>query len=693
MLGDLAAWVEVERGRFILLLPVAMGAAILVYFALPTEPPLWLAPVLPGAAALALAAGWRWPLARFAAALALAAALGFARAEWRTAAAPPLLTVPYGAVPVTGRVTGIDLLPAGRRITLARAVLDGAPPAARLVRLRLRDEDTQPLNAGDIISVRAMLFRQDRPAYPGGWDFGRDAFFQRLGASGFSLTDVTVLTPARPGALAAALQNLRTRIAARILAVLPVDTGSVAVTLLTGFQQAMPPAERQNFVAAGLAHILAVAGLHVGIVMGLFFAATRFALAWSERISLRINSKAAAALVALAAGAGYAALTGAHLPILRSLAMASLVTLGVLAGRRAISLRGLALAASILLLATPEVIIGVSFQMSFSAVLALISGYAAAQPYFTALARRGAAPRLAGHVLALAFTSLLAGGASMPFAAYQFQQIQPYWILANLVAVPLTALWIMPLGLAALALMPFGLSAIALLPMGWGIAPIVWMTEKIAAWPGAMLRIPLVPPVAILLFTAGLLWLCLWRSRIRFAGLILMLAALPAYQAARPPDLLVSPDAKLIAAAQNGQVFLLRQKKASAYAVQQWAPVWGGKPFLAFGPDHPAPGAACDATGCRFTSPAGPVLVLFGPPPPDCAPAALAVSPEPLRGACDARGRVVIDRFTVWREGAIAAWITPRGILLRTDREVQGNRPWVPPWPDYFKEKPATTSR
>jgi competence protein ComEC len=693
MLGDVAAWVEAERGRFILLLPVALGAAILVYFALPTEPPLWLAPVLPGAAALALAVGWRWPVARFAAALALAAALGFARAEWRTAAEPPLLTVPYGAVPVSGRITGIDLLPQGRRITLAQAVLDGAPPAARLVRLRLRNDDRQALNAGDIISVEAMLFRQDRPAYPGGWDFGRDAFFQRLGASGFALTDVTVLTPAQPGALAGWLQNLRVRIAARILAVLPVPTGSVAVTLLTGFQQAMPPAERQNFVAAGLAHILAVAGLHVGIVMGLFFAATRFALAWSERISLRINSKAVAALAALAAGAGYAALTGAHLPILRSLAMASLVTLGVLAGRRAISLRGLALAASILLLATPEVIIGVSFQMSFSAVLALIAGYAAAQPMFTGLYQRGAVTRLAGHVLALAFTSLLAGGASMPFAAYQFQQIQPYWILANLVAVPLTALWIMPLGMAALALMPFGLSPLALVPMGWGIAPIVWLTERIAAWPGAMLRIEPVPTSAILFFTAGLIWLCLWRSRIRVAGIACMAAGLLAYAAARPPDLLVSPDAKLIAVAQNGQVFLLRQKKAPAYAVQQWAPVWGGAPFIPFGPSQPAPEAMCDATGCRFHSPAGPLLVLFGQPPPDCTPAAFAIASEPLHGACDASGRVVIDRFTVWREGAIAAWITPRGIRLRSDRDVQGDRPWVPPWPDYFKDGAAATSR
>jgi hypothetical protein len=120
--------------------------------------------------------------------------------------------------------------------------------------------------------------------------------------------------------------------------------------------------------------------------------------------------------------------------------------------------------------------------------------------------------------VAQAFTSLLAGGASMPYAAYQFQQIQPYWIPANLIAVPLTALWIMPWGLAALALMPLHLAVLALAPMGWGIAVIVWITARIATWPAAMLRIAPIPDAAILLVTAGLIWLCIWRSAARYAG-------------------------------------------------------------------------------------------------------------------------------------------------------------------------------
>jgi len=662
-----AKWVEAERGRFSLLLPVAMGAAILAYFALPTEPPLWLGLTCVALSLPAFIASSRHPYLHFAAALALAASLGFARAEWRTSAEPPLSTIPSGPIGISGTIARIDLLPGARRITLTDPSLDGAPPLGRAIRLHLRGTDSTPLTVGEGVSAYAMLFPPDRPAYPGGWDQGRQDFFAGLAASGFVLGDISVTTPAQPNAVAAWLQNLRAGIAVRILAVLPVSTGAIAVTLLTGDEQAIPTAEHNNFIAAGLAHILAVAGLHVGIVMGLFFGAARFLLSRHERLTLHLPVKPIAAAVALIAGAGYAALTGAHLPILRSLAMASLVTLGVIVGRRAISFRGLAIAAMVIMLATPEAVLGVSFQMSFSAVLALIAGFAAVQHAMTRFhASSSRAGSFAMHFVALAYTSLLAGGASMPFAAYQFQQIQPYWIPANLIAVPLTALWILPLGLLALALMPFGLQALALLPMARGIAIILWFTTRIATWPAAMLRIQPMPDLAILLIAAGLVWLCIWRSVPRFAGIVLMLAGLAVYAAARPPDVLASPDAKLIAIRAAPQIFLLSQGKPQAYTLEQWAPVWGGTALTL---------TQCTANTCRV----GAVLFAISPPPGGCGGAVLALSPEPLRGAC---GKTpVIDRLSTYQNGATAAWLTPHALALRTDREVQGVRPWVTPYP------------
>jgi competence protein ComEC len=369
----------------------------------------------------------------------------------------------------------------------------------------------------------------------------------------------------------------------------------------------------------------------------------------------------------LLAGAAYALLTGAHLPILRSLAMASLATLGVFVGRRVLSLRGLALAALVLMLATPETVLGTSFQMSFSAVAALISGYAAVQHFFTRFhASRSRLGNMVMHVIGLAYTSLLAGGASMPFAAYQFQQIQPYWIPANILAVPLTAFWIMPLGLLSLALMPLHAAALALIPMGWGIGLIVWVTAHIATWPGALLRIAPMPSAAILLIAAGLAWLCIWRSAPRLAGVPLMAAGVVLALLTRPPDALVSTDAKLIAMRSGTTVFLITQPRASHFTLEQWQNVWGDTPLT--------PGQ-CNGTACRL----GPILFTSTRPLAGCGDAALALSPVQLLEAC---GQMpVIDRLSTYRNGATAAWITPHGVVLRTDRQVQGNRPWVLPYP------------
>lgn len=674
----LAEWVEAEHGRFVLWLPVAMIAGILAYFSLNREPPLWLGLAATFLALTALALCWRNLALRFGLALLLCAAIGFARAELRTASEPPLTQIPYGAVIVIGKIASVDQLPSGQRINIRPASLNGAP-VARAIRIRLRNSDSAVLMPGEMVSLRALLFKPDRPAYPGAWDSGRDAFFSGLGASGFAIADVTVTAPARNNGLSLWLTGLRETIATRILAVLPTDTGSVAVTLLTGFQRQMPVQERQDFIAAGLAHLLAVAGLHVGIVMGLFFTASRYLLTRSERTALYLPNKAIASTIAWLAGAAYAALTGAHLPIVRSLAMASMVTLAVLTGRRAVSLRGLALAAMILMLLMPEAVIGVSFQMSFSAVLALIAGYAAVNSWLhRRFQKNQAGHQLAGHIAALFYTSLLAGAASMPFAAFQFQQIQPYWLLANMVAVPLTAVWVLPLGLLSLALMPLKLAALALIPMGWGIGIIVRLTQIIAAWPGAMLSIRPMGAPAILCFAFGLAWLCLWRSAPRLAGIACMLIGLTLYFASRAPDVLVSPDAKLIALSSPQTVLLLRQPKAASFTLAQWRPVWADRPFT------PLDTTQCANALCRPPTRFNNIVIALAPPSSGCPPAALIVSPLPLRVSCRYGQGIVIDRFTVWRNGAIAAWITGSHVTLLTDRQVQGSRPWVLPWPSQW---------
>ena len=116
-------------------------------------------------------------------------------------------------------------------------------------------------------------------------------------------------------------------------------------------------------------------------------------------------------------------------------------------------MRALGFAAMLLLMVNPALIFDVGFQMSFAAVLALLAGYEAARPVTAWFHGEGIGRRIALHVLQLFLTSLIAGAASLPYAAFHFGRVQFYFVLANLLAVPLTAFWVMPQGLLSLGLM------------------------------------------------------------------------------------------------------------------------------------------------------------------------------------------------------------------------------------------------
>lgn len=613
-------------------------------------------------------------MARAAGLAGLAAALGFLSGQAATWRALPIEPLPTRAVVLTGVVRGVDLLPDGRRVTLSavRLAPDG-PPLARLVRVRLHRFDMAAMGAGDRVRVRALVRPPSSPAFPGAWDLQRDAFFSGLGGSGYALSPSEVLERAPPQGGPAMLQGVRDWIVGRAMAGLPGPAGAVAATLLTGTTTAIPQRDREAFRDSGLAHILAVAGLHIGIVMGVAMGATRLMLALSERAALHWPTKAMAGAAALGVGGSYLLLTGAHLPIMRSFAMACLVTLGIVLGRRALSLRGLALAAVALMVLAPNEVVGASFGMSFSAVLALIAGYEALRPLLARLHGGGWGRRVVSHVVALALTSMLAGTASAPFGAYHFGHFQLYFIVANMAAVPLTAFWVMPLGLVALTLMPLGLERLALTPMGWGIEGILWIGRTVSAWPSATLAVPHMPAWGLCVFSLGLAWLGLWRSRMRLAGVPVMLLGLLSPLAAPAPDILLSSEARLIAVRAD-RYYLMSQPGASKFVQDAWQSQLAAGPLVPVRTGEPA---WCGPDACRVQRHGQVAMVIRSRVRPDCAGIDLLVSAEPARGECPANIPYV-DRFSVWRDGAIAIWMTSAGPRILSDRAQRGDRPWVP---------------
>ena len=691
-----------ERDRLALWVPACVGCGDALYFALRFEPPLWPALLLALAGLVVMLAGRRLDWLRYSGAALLAMAAGFIAAHLATGRMAPMPDLPKGATVVSGRIAAIDVFAdGGRRLTFADPALDLDPPLGRRVHMRLRADDRQVLGVGDDVVVRGMLRAPAAPSLPGGRDQQREAFFNGLAAGGFALDAVEMQARPAPSGIAMRWQALREAIAARIMQVLPGAAGAIAATLVTGISSGISAPDRNAFAVSGLAHLLAVAGLHLGIVMGLAMGSVRMGLAAWEYGALRLPTRQIAAVAALLAGAFYMALTGMHLPTLRSLTMAALGVLALMLGRRAVSLRGLAIAALVMLLVAPDSLLEVSFQMSFAAVLALIAGYETLRPIMTRMHGDGGwQRRLWLHIVALFMTSLLAGAASTPFAAYHFGHVQFYFVLANLLAVPLTALWVLPAGLLSLALMPLHLEAMALVPMGWGIEIILWLARTVARLPAASVAVTAMPLAGLGLIAGGLCWLCLRRGRWRLLGLLPMLAGIASPMLCRPPDLLVSGDARLIALRVPGpagaRMMLEQASGSNPLVLSDWRVAWAIET-----PALPMPAAgtvgevSCDALACRLASHGQTILLLRDPGhrkklpvPADCTGIALLLSPAPIPlprqhpghaavpGSCASLPS--IDRFTVWREGAQAVWLERRGVRIVSVQDTRGLRPWIP---------------
>jgi competence protein ComEC len=653
-------------------------SGILLYFALPAEPPGWLGPtVLAVCVAVWLWSRGVWPLAPALVAVA-ALASGFSAAQLRAAGTgTAILDGRLGPVPVQGRIVEIAPLPgAGGRVLLEELIIRRLDPKQTPRRVRIRIAGPlDGLKPGDRIAVVAELLAPPPPAAPGAFDYQRQAWFEGIGAVGFAYGAVREHVPGPPASgWSDFWAELRHEVTLRILAAMAEPEDAIAAALMTGHQGAIPNDVIEAMRDSGLAHLLSISGLHIGLIAAILLFGLRAGIALVPWLALRIPAKKVAAVAALAATAAYVLLAGATVPTQRAFLMTAIVMLAVLTDRSAFTMRLVAWAAAAVALLRPEAVLGASFQMSFAAVTALIAAHEGLASRLDA--PKGAAARIARTLAGIALTSLVAGAATAPFAVYHFHRLADYGVLANMIAVPITGFWVMPLAVLAFVLMPFGLEAWALAPMGWGIDAIVWVARRVAALPGAAIPVPAMPAAALALFVLGGLWLCLWRGHWRWLGLAaLPVAALLATLHA-PPDLLIASDGAVVAMRDDTGALRLSDSRKGGIAAETWLERNGQAARLAW--PGPKEGGGCDAEGCRAELDGRRIVFALTPSAAseECGHADLLVSARFLKpGRC--RGTLLIDRGALWRAGAHALWLSEEGVRIQTVRESRGERPWV----------------
>ena len=683
----LAALAEAEGDRWVLWLPVAFGAGVSLYFGLMREPDRWIGPAAcVGCVALLLILR-RW-FALFGAAVALLmVAAGFLVAQGHSAwvAAPVLTRVVTGAT-ITGRVMAVERRPGATRITVREPAVSRLPPeqTPTALRIRLPDRHAAP-DPGSVVRLRATLLPPQAPAEPGAFDFQRRAWFMGLGGTGFA-TGAVELVEAPPvtgwQVVTVAFERARGVIAERVAATIgdPVEA-RVTTALLNGEQFGIPDETLEDFRNSGLAHLLSISGLHVGIAAGILFYVVRALLALVPAIALRWPIKKIAALFGILSALAYTLLVGAPLPTVRSVLMTGMVMGAIMLDRHPLSMRLVAFAGLVTIAMDPEGMLGPSFQMSFAAVVALIAAFERGSSRLAEWrSEAGWFLRSLLYVGGILLTSVVATLATLPFALFHFQQIAFYGVLSNLIAIPITSFWVMPWSLIAYALMPFGLEAPALIAMNWGDRAVIWTAEFFGRLPGASLTMPAMPVEGFAALVLGGIWLCVWTRRWRWLGLLPVLAGLASPALVTRPDVLVAgdgsvtavrmPDGRLSASGKSGGrvTETWRERDGERSAADPWpaAGEWSeGERSL-----------SCDALGCLYRV-RGRVVALPRLPDAldeDCGVVDAVVTAAAARGC---RAGVVIDRWALRHEGAHALWVTEAGIEVESVRGLRGERPWT----------------
>ena len=535
-----------QRGALFPWAPVMLACGIGLYFSLtfelthPTYTALFVIFIM--ASGVALRGGLLVQVCAGAVALIV---LGVLLAGFRAhAVAGPVLGFRYYG-PVEGRIIAMDRSGSDAlRLLLDQVVLaDTAPQKVpRRVRVSLHGpQGFVALAPGQRVMMNAHLAAPAGPVEPGGFDFRRHAWFLGIGAVGYTRTPVVLAVAGREGVW---LGQLRHRLSQRVQARIPGDAGGFAAAILTGDRSAVAQPRLEALRDSNLAHLLAISGLHMGLLAGFVFATIRGGLALCPPLALRLPARKIAAVFAMAAGAFYLALSGGNVATERAFSMVAVMLCAVLLDRRALSLRSVAVAGLVVLALRPEALAGPGFQMSFAATTALVVVFgwlSQHRPNSGWMAQKWL--RLALGVLV---SSGIAGLATAPLGAAHFNQIAHYGLLANLAAVPLMGALIMPAAVIGICLMPLGLDGVPLWVMGQGLAWVLFVADTVAAWPGATSGVP-TPPAAVLpMMALGALWAVLWRGRWALLGGAPMVMAFALWATVQRPVVLVADSGRLV---------------------------------------------------------------------------------------------------------------------------------------------------
>lgn len=579
---------------------------------------------------------------------------------------------------VQGWIVDVDEGGRMRRLVVAPQRIEPLPESGLPKKVRVRvGRAYSDLSIGNPVGLDTVLAPLPGPVIPDGYDPARRAFYDGLAASGFAIApfETDLDTPPLRVRISIKISQIRSRIAQRVLETAPDETGGLQAALLTGIRHYIPDPQTEALRASGLAHVLAISGLHMGLVAFGLYLASSYALAAIGALSRSRDVRRYAAAIGIVMATLYLLLSGASVATQRAYIMVCIAFFAIILNRRAISIRSVAVAAIVTLLVRPEALVSVGFQMSFAAVAAMVVIFLAWQDRFPARKAQSFRERFTSFYKSLFGTSLVAGFATGGFALLHFGRIARYGLLANMIAMAVFPA-VMAMGVISLLVMPLGLDRWPLWAMSELLQFMLWTAEWVSGLPGAVDTVKASPPETLALYGLGFALACLARLRLALVGGALMCVGLIFWSAQPTYDLRIDEKGRVSLLSEAGG--LTSNMRADRFGREQFARASGdpGQSWSGYD-DADIP---CDALGCRLTIDDVVISVVeeASEVPDACEDSDIVILPERDAGPVGRRGcsAILIDARRLRGTG---------GLHLRTDDlssltpilpEQRGNRPW-----------------
>ncbi|MCK5340413.1 MAG: DNA internalization-related competence protein ComEC/Rec2, partial [Desulfobulbaceae bacterium] len=411
---------------------------------------------------------------------------------------------------------------------------DSPTPSQGLIRLTLRGKLPEDLLPGDRFAARAKISRTRSFSNPGGFNYT-----EFLGSKGIWLTGwigapslIMEVHNLSPPSLAQRLRYMPERIRFTISRFLNTTLDSrmsgLYKSILIGDRSGADPALLENFKAAGCMHLLAISGIHMALLAFLSIMTLKWLLTRSTTIILHLSALKLASFATLIPLLGYALVAGFQPPVVRALIMTTVFVFALLSDRQWSVINNIFIAALIILASNPNTLFTASFQLSFSAVLAIALICPKIRPLLSTPVDNAVPTRhltrLKNWAIASIAVSVVASLGTMPLLLYHFNRFSLFSPISTLIVEPFLCFWSLILGLTACLAIPFSPSAASFIfHLGTlGLKASDAITQFFASLPGSSLWLPTPFPVEIALFYLFLASCVFWRKSrfIRLAGIL-----------------------------------------------------------------------------------------------------------------------------------------------------------------------------